>query len=383
MTTLKQIHISHIIYALKTGGLENGLVNLINNLPKETFKHSIICLTESDSFADRIKRQDVEIISLHKKPGQDIGLYIKLYKVLKRLRPDVVHTRNMTSIEAQIPAFFSGVKVRVHGEHGWDVSDPQGKNKKYQWIRKICSMFIHRFIPLSKELECYLNEVIHIPSKKITRICNGVDVLAFSPKNKNTMQVLGGEKVKNKVVIGYVGRMERIKNPENLVKAFIQLHKKNIKDIFLVMIGEGRELTTVKNLLVAEQLTEQCWLPGDCKNVAELLQNFDIFCLPSKAEGISNTLLEAMATGLPVVATKVGGNADIVLEDKTALLVDSDDTDALANALERYVKNKELRIKHGKAGRQRIENSLSLQQMVLNYQTMYLKETNKLQQEVA
>jgi len=93
------VHICHIIYALKTGGLENGLVNLINHLPAEKFQHSIVCLTDFDDFADRIKRDDVEIISLHKNAGQDIGLYLKLYRVIKRMKPDVVHTRNMEAIE--------------------------------------------------------------------------------------------------------------------------------------------------------------------------------------------------------------------------------------------------------------------------------------------
>ena len=164
---LQPIHICHIIYALKTGGLENGLVNLINNLPAEKFKHSIVCLTDFDDFAERIKRNDVEIVSLHKNPGQDFGLYLKLYRVLRRIKPNVVHTRNMTAIEMQIPAFFAKVKVRVHGEHGWDISDPQGKNKKYQWIRKVCGLVINRFIPLSKELETVSYTHLTLPTSDL------------------------------------------------------------------------------------------------------------------------------------------------------------------------------------------------------------------------
>lgn len=382
MSDKKQLHICHIIYALKTGGLENGLVNLINRLPEEEFKHSIICLTDYDDFATRINRQHVEIVSLNKKQGKDFGLFLKVYKVLKRLKPDIVHTRNMTAIEMQFPALFAGIKTRLHGEHGWDISDPQGKNKKYQLLRKLCNLVIHRFIPLSEELEHYLTNVIHVPSKKITRICNGVDAARFVVTKKEYNGLLPVN-AKNAVVIGYVGRMEAIKNPQNLVKAFIQLHKKQTKKIFLVMIGDGSEREGVTDVLTEHQLSNESWLPGDCSNVAELMQQFDIFCLPSNAEGISNTLLEAMASGLPVVATKVGGNVDIAIEGETALLVDRGDSTALADALSRYVEDESLRHAHGLAGRLRIEKKLSLEQMVLNYKTLYLKEINNVRQEVA
>lgn len=377
------VHICHIIYALKTGGLENGLVNLINHLPAEKFQHSIVCLTDFDDFADRIKRDDVEIISLHKNAGQDIGLYLKLYRVIKRMKPDVVHTRNMAAIEMQIPAFFAKVKVRVHGEHGWDISDPQGKNKKYQWIRKVCSVVIHRFVPLSKELEAYLTDVVRVPPQKITRICNGVDSVRFSPNAVMDKMPFASSVSVNTVVIGYVGRMEVIKNPEVLARAFIALNKQLSKDVFLVMIGGGSQLKTVKSILENEQLLDKCWFPGDCPNVSSLMLGFDVFCLPSKAEGISNTLLEAMASGLPVVATKVGGNADIALDGETATLIESGHVDELVEALATYVNDAGLRKQHGKAGRQRIEKSLSLKQMVSNYEAMYLKEINNLHQEVA
>ncbi|PCI70154.1 MAG: sugar transferase [Piscirickettsiaceae bacterium] len=382
MPEKKQVHICHIIYALKTGGLENGLVNLINRLPEEQFRHSIICLTDYDDFAARINRQGVEIVSLHKKQGQDFGLFLKVYKVLKRLKPDIVHTRNMTAIEMQFPALFAGVKTRIHGEHGWDISDPEGKNTKYQWLRKICNLVIHRFIPLSKELEQYLTDVIHVSPKKITRICNGVDAARFVVGEKKHKDLLP-ENAKKAVVIGYVGRMEAIKNPQNLAQAFIQLHKKQKKKVFLVMVGQGSEYEGVANVLTEQQLNNQSWLAGDCSNVAELMQQFDIFCLPSNAEGISNTLLEAMASGLPVVATNVGGNADIAVEGETALLVNSGDSAALADALARYVEDESLRQAHGQAGRLRIEKKLSLEQMVLNYKTMYLDESKNVYPEVA
>ncbi len=125
--------IVHVIYRLGVGGLENGLVNLINRLPSESYRHAIVCLTDSTDFSKRIQRQDVAIYEIHKKPGQDWGSFVKVYKLFKQIKPAIVHTRNLAAIEYQICALLAGVPYRVHGEHGWDVYDPDGNNVKYQW----------------------------------------------------------------------------------------------------------------------------------------------------------------------------------------------------------------------------------------------------------
>ena len=89
------------------GGLENGLVNLINHMPRGRYRHSIVCLTDYDSFAERLRGTDVELISLGKRPGQDLGLYVRLWRVLRALRPDIVHTRNLSALECQGSALLA------------------------------------------------------------------------------------------------------------------------------------------------------------------------------------------------------------------------------------------------------------------------------------
>ena len=111
----------HIIYALGTGGLENGLVNIINRMPPDRNRHTIICLTSADAFSGRLTLPGVQVIELHKQPGNDPGMYWRLWRTLRNLRPDIVHTRNLAALETQIlGVFMPGVK-RVHGEHGRDV----------------------------------------------------------------------------------------------------------------------------------------------------------------------------------------------------------------------------------------------------------------------
>ena len=109
MSEAKSQLIVHIIYRLGVGGLENGLVNIVNKLPATNYRHAIICLTESTDFSQRICRPDVEIFELHKRPGQDWRSFISVYRLLKQLRPAIVHTRNLAAIEYQVCALLACV----------------------------------------------------------------------------------------------------------------------------------------------------------------------------------------------------------------------------------------------------------------------------------
>jgi hypothetical protein len=109
--------IAHIIYRLDMGGLENGLVNLINRIPAERYRHAIICLTDYSEFRQRIQRSDVAVYALNKPSGNSPHTHFMLWRLLKQLRPDIVHTRNLAALEGMLPAFLARVPVRIHGEH--------------------------------------------------------------------------------------------------------------------------------------------------------------------------------------------------------------------------------------------------------------------------
>src|SRR6478752_3923615 len=125
--------IMHVLYRFDVGGLENGVVNLINHLPAERYRHVVVALTEITSFRERVRRDDVQFVALNKSPGHGVKLYPRLYSLFRQMRPAIVHTRNLAALEATIPAWAAGVPVRIHGEHGRDSGDPQGASSKYQW----------------------------------------------------------------------------------------------------------------------------------------------------------------------------------------------------------------------------------------------------------
>src|SRR5688572_9277974 len=132
--------IAHVIFRLDTGGLENGLINLINRMPAARFRHVIICLTEYSNFRARIER-DVPVFALHKRPGNSPTMHWKLWRLLRRLRPDVVHTRNLAALECTLPAFLARVLVRIHGEHGRDVEDLDGTDPGRRRLRRLFKPF--------------------------------------------------------------------------------------------------------------------------------------------------------------------------------------------------------------------------------------------------
>jgi sugar transferase (PEP-CTERM/EpsH1 system associated) len=365
--------IVHVVNALRMGGLENGLVNLINRIPEDQFRHAIICLTDYDDFAERINRVDVEIIALHKRPGKDPIWYWRMWRALRRLQPNIVHTRNLATIETQFLAFLAGVSGRVHGEHGWDMYDLGGSNSKYLLLRKLLKPFIHMFIPLSIEIHEYLANRVGVESRRITRICNGVDTSVFCPPEEGSErpEELAGNK---DIVIGYVGRMEHVKDPLNLVDAFIQgvaRLPETRNRVRLAMIGDGTLLQKVIEKIEEHDLCDRTWLPGHRNDIPEILRIFNVYVLPSKAEGISNTILESMSTGLPVVATRVGGNAELVEVGGNAMLVPASDSDALSEAIWNYVQSRELRHKHGQKSRDIAESAFSIDKMVSDYCQVY------------
>lgn len=366
--------IAHILYRFDFGGLENGLANLINRMPRSRYRHVVISLTEATSFRQRVRRDDVAFIDLHKPPGHGYKLMPRLFDVFRRLRPDVVHTRNLAALEATAPAWLARVPVRVHGEHGRDVGDLDGSNRAYRTVRRMYRPFVTHYVALSGELERYLVDAIGIPATRVTRIVNGVDLDAFMPAPGSERPSTCPFQDRSFWLCGTVGRLQPVKNQQLLAQAFARALSKAPElrsTMRLVIVGEGPALGDIRAVLDGAGIADLAWIPGARNDVADILRMLDVFVLPSLAEGISNTILEAMATGLPVVATDVGGNAELVDHGLTGVVVPSGDVDAMADALVSYATSRRAAREAGRDGRQRAERLYGLDTMVAHYEAMY------------
>jgi sugar transferase (PEP-CTERM/EpsH1 system associated) len=295
-----------------------------------------------------------------------------------------VHTRNLSTIEGQVVAAIVGARARVHGEHGRDMVDLYGKNRKYNLLRKAIRPLVTHFVAVSKDLENWLINTIGAAPPRVDQIYNGVDSRRFYPRNGNGC-VVGGAGVRTEVfpegfiddntfVIGSVGRMAEVKNFPSLVQAFLMILKEDPsarRRLRLLIIGEGGTRAKCTDMLREAGAESLGWFPGERADIPELMRAMDLFVLPSLGEGISNTILEAMATGLPVIATRVGGNVELVKEGVTGTLIPPDAPADLMAAILSYYKHPELITSHGAAAREKIQTSFSMEAMTNGYLRVY------------
>ena len=341
MPSSNQCHVVHFIYRLSTGGLENVVVQLINHLPKELFRHTVIALTEVDAdFARRIHSDSVEIIALNKPPGQPFALYPKVYRLLRRLKPDVFHTCNLAALEFMPVAALARVPLRVHAEHGLDTAELGDKASVYLKLRKFYNPFVSRYVVVSTPLQAYFQDKVGVSPRRMSLVSNGVDTGQFRPcRTGDTLPSGFPFQPGRDWVVGTVGRQMDIKNPMLLVEAFVALVQSGAADtdrLRLAMVGDGPLQQGIAERRRAGGLEDRLWLPGVRSDVAQILRALDCFVLPSFSEATSCTLQEAMATGLPIVVTNVGGNGDLLEQGRCGSLVPSGNVQAMASEILRH-----------------------------------------------
>lgn len=356
----------HVLHSYATGGMEKGIATLVQNASAH-FEHVILCLSQSGE-SERLLPTDTDVISLGKAEGNSFLFILKLARTLKALRPDIVHTRNWGGMDGIIAARLSGISSVVHGEHGWGIVDSDGTKYKRVIIRRLLSKFVKEFTCVSQHMELWLSNVIHI-KKPIRQIYNGVDCYRFYPGNTPNQHQILSDIVFDPAAssIGIVSRLDPIKDHTTLFHAFSKVRSVR-PEAQLVVVGDGPEREYLENIA-----GEGIFFLGNRQDIPDILKLLDVFVLPSINEGLSNTILEAMATAIPVVATHVGGNPELVKDDLTGLLVPPKNPDALAGALLKYLDDEGLRRRHGNAGRKRAEKEFSISLMVKEYEKIWTR----------
>lgn len=366
--------IVHVVYRFDVGGLENGVVNLINHLPPDRYRHAVVALTEITEFRKRIVRDDVTFIALGKGPGHGFRVFPRLYRLFRELAPAIVHTRNLAALEATVPAWLAGVPFRVHGEHGRDIGDLDGSNRTYRRVRRLYRPLVSRYVALSRDLAQYLHHAIGVQPDRIAQIYNGVDTQLFAPAPRERPPIPGCPFTAADLwLVGTVGRMQDVKDQVTLAEAFVRAVQSRVAGdrLRLVIAGEGPLRSRVEDVLRAAGLEGHAWLPGERSEVPALMRGLDCFVLPSLAEGISNTLLEAMACAVPVVATRVGGNPELVEDGLSGRLVPSGNSEAMASAILQYFDDRVMARRHARAARNATVQRFSLDAMVSQYRSLY------------
>jgi sugar transferase (PEP-CTERM/EpsH1 system associated) len=364
----KPINIVHVVHALDVGGLENGLVNILNRLD-DRFTHTIMCLSRSGRMAERIKNSQVKIIEMRLPTDRFRFPVLRLAREFQSISPDIVHTRGWATVDAICAARVAGVSRVIHGEHGREVGDPNGRNRKRNLVRKCLSPLVNRYVTVSDDLKSWLIRTVGIPESKVTTIHNGVDTRRFSPGRRGAIRdSLGLDD--SVFTLGTVGRLDPVKDYSSLLQAFMPIAR-SARPVGLIIAGDGPLRSSIERLSSELKISDKVYLLGERHDIPQVLKACDVFTLTSIAEGISNTILEAMASALPVVATRVGGNPELVEHGISGYLVSARDVAALTAAYESYLNDPTLKDEHGRNARARTEQRFSLERMASQYAQLY------------
>jgi sugar transferase (PEP-CTERM/EpsH1 system associated) len=367
--TADKIKIAHVTGWLHFAGKENGIVNLVNGLDPEIFENYIFTFVKDGPLTARINPACCRVVELGEKLGGDYRLYFKLAKAFRQHRIHIAHTHSWaTLLEGVIGAKLARVPIIIHGEHGTMKTD----TKMHIYLQRLLWHTTDQVLSVSEVLRENLHTTIGFPKERIRVIANGVELSRFQSSRNGVDYKARLGLPPEALTFGTVGRLVPVKAYPILLKAS-KLVFQQIPQAHLLIVGEGPLndvlLQMVRKYDMADRVRFLGWRP----DVPEILKALEVYVLASESEGMSNTILEAMASGLPVVATAVGGNPELVVEGETGLLVPPYHPRALASAVTKLLQDPARRLMMGEAGRHRIEKEFSLETMVRNYANLYVE----------
>lgn len=361
MSKDQKIKIIHIIPTLDFGGAERLVIDIIKNLDQEKFIVKLICLKRFDTLGLELKNYGVPLILLEQKHGISFISLIKLIKILKQERPDIVHTHLFgADFYGSIAARLAGVKYLVSTEHNLNYSEG--------FIKKIIKIFISKLfnniIAVSEAVKKYVIKNYYIKAEKLLVIHNGVEVNKFfRSQNK-----LSGIKNNQKIIIGSIGRLTKQKGFEYLIEAMGKLSNQNVE---CLIAGDGELKSQLQKKVEKLRLENKVKLLGWQKDIKSFLNKIDIFVLPSLWEGFGIAILEAGLVGLPVIASNVDGIKEIIEDKKDGLLIKPADSNELAQKIEYLLEHREFGDELAVKLLTKINNNFIIQKIVVQYEQCY------------
>ena len=370
--SMQPLRVMHVLDRLDVGGTEKALIKLIRASDPAIFEHCICTLRGSTETA-REWAAGVKLVNA----GRDGAAFqfnvLRLAKLMKSLRPAIVHSRNWGGIEGIVAARLAGVPVALHSEHGYQLDMRSGLPLRQRVLRHFAYRMATGVAAVTEELRSYHAGQAWWKPERMTVLYNGVDGSDFrpQPQARNIVRRRLGIPV-DALVVGSVGRIIPLKDLATILRA-AKLLTGEIPNLHILIVGSGQELPNLRTFVDGcGELAGRVTFPGTLDNVQEALNAMDIFVLPSLMEGMSNTLLEALAVGLPVVASRVGGNPAVVAEGVCGYLFTPQDAPELASVLRTLLRDGKLRNQFGRAARERVLQHFSLDAMTRRYRDLYI-----------
>jgi glycosyltransferase involved in cell wall biosynthesis len=351
------LRVAHVTLGLDVGGQEKLLVEFARHADRESFDLCFVSLTDRGRLADQIEEYGWPVLALREPPGLRPGIGVRLARLFRRERIDVIHTHDERPlIYGALAACLARGRHHVHTRHGQRSEITKGQ----RWLIKLASWGTGEFVCVSEDAG-RVAVAQGVAAGKVRTVWNGIDLTRFNYTGPRP----GGPAV-------LVARLSPVKDVATLLRA-TALAGAEQPDFRVEVAGAGPCLPALRQLTAELGLGERVRFLGEVCDVPALLARAGLLVLSSLSEGVSITLLEGMARGLPIVATRVGGNPEVVADGETGLLVPPGNPSALANAMLRLWRDGELGRRMGQAGRRRVEDHFDVRRMVARYEAMYLR----------
>jgi sugar transferase (PEP-CTERM/EpsH1 system associated) len=362
---------------LKGGGAEQCVVTLANQLYEHNWRPVVISLGVSGALSARIRQEGIPVVALNKRQGNDPRMTLSLARVLRRLRVDVVHANNWSTLmESMVGARLAGVRSVVHTQHGLHFetrASQHGPNLRARLVaQRLIARWLSHIVAVSPEVRQSLLAEWQVPEDKVSVILNGIPFdsqpLARAERDARRRQLGFGH---TDFIVGTMGFFRPVKDFPTLVQAMARVYA-NAPQARLVFMGDGPGRADLEMLVRRMGLDHIVRFLGWRTDTAAILPCLDAFSLCSLSEGISLALLEAMAAGVPIVATRVGGNPLVVQDGETGWLVPPRTADVTADAILALLRDPMTRCAMGRQGRERAKTLFSVERMARDYERVYM-----------
>lgn len=358
-------NILFIVLSLDVGGLEKMVIELMKGI-SGNYNIILCCLEQKGTLSGDAEKYCKDIVVLNKKPGVKLGLIFRIVKLIFKNNISIVHTHNSAAhFYGSLATFFYPGCHLIHTKHGRNNPDDKG----VVLLNKISSKLSDKIVTVSEDARKLTVKLESSPENKTIVIENGLDLSRYLKIDRDEMNVLKNKKIFH---IGHVGRLSKEKNQIMMLDSFKLLLSVN-KNCLLHLVGDGPESENL--ILYSEKIgiNESVKFHGCINNIAEVLTQFDCFTLSSVTEGMPMSIIEAMASGLPIVATDVGGMREMVDNNKNGFLIESNNRQALMDKWLCLINDNELLTSMGKNARAKAIEKYSLSRMADEYLTTYAK----------
>jgi glycosyltransferase involved in cell wall biosynthesis len=360
-----------VVDSIVKGGKERRMLELVKALTKPELNYTIylVSLTNVVEY-DYVYQLPIQLEIIERKSKKDLRVVFKLRKIIKTFQPDIIHSwGTMASIYLSMVNLFTGKSRFINGTIADAYQNLNWSDTHYLRV-KLTTPFSKVLLANSQAgIKAY-----RVPLRKTVCIYNGIDLTRFnnlSPAEQMECQLLGRRK-EDSFIAAMVGAFEDRKDYDTLIKAAVKLCSKNKKVIFL-LIGEGSLMESIKQQVPDELFSKQIYFLGSRHDIEAILQIIDVGLLITPCEGISNSIIEYMASAKPVIASREGGTRELVIEGETGFLVDQKRDDQIIEKMELLIENPQLAKTMGQKGQQRIQEHFDISKMTDSYIQLYHK----------